>query len=144
MALLRDEVVTELYDKETNYFDLSDEIRVKARKMAAERLLSQEPTWFVEFRTWGLSLMDDSEKSESEVEVKTFARDLISHRVTTIWQNQKAATKRKARGDGGGDVKRQRTGKVGKCNGCQGKKQWCCLPCELAKLTTVFTLLCFL
>ena len=86
--------------------------------------------------------MDDSEKSESEV--KTFVRDLISHRVTTIWQNQKATTKRKARG-GGGDVKRQRTEKVGNCDRCQGKKQWCCLPCELAKLTTVlFTLLCFL
>jgi len=95
MALLRDEVVTELYDEETNYFDLSNEIRAKARKMAAERLLSQEPTWFVQFQTSGLSLMDDSEKSESVV--KTFARDLISHRVTTIWQNQKATTKRKAR-----------------------------------------------
>lgn len=141
MALLRDEVVTELYDEETNYFDLSDEIHVKARKMAMVGLLSQEPTWFVQFRTWGLSLMDDSEKSESVV--KTFVRDLISHRVTTIWQNQKAATKRKARG-GGGDVKRQRTEKVGNCDRCQGKKQWCCLPCELAKLTTVFTLLCFL
>ena len=70
MALLRDEVVTELYDEETNYFDLSNEIRAKARKMAAERLLSQETTWFVQFRTWGLSLMDDSEKSESVV--KTF------------------------------------------------------------------------
>ena len=105
MNLLRDEIVMELYDEEMNYFDLSDEIRAKARKMAAERLLSEEVTWFVEFRTWALSLMDGSKGRENEV--TTFARDLISHRMTVIWQNQKATTKQKAKGGGGGDVKRQ-------------------------------------
>ena len=71
MGLLCDEVVMELYDEEMNYFDLSDEICVKARKMAAERLLSEEVTWFVEFWTWALSLMDGSKGRENEV--MTFA-----------------------------------------------------------------------
>ena len=67
MGLLRDEVVTELYDEEMNYFDLSNETHAKARKMAAERLLSEEVTWFVEFWTWALSLMDGSKGRENEV-----------------------------------------------------------------------------
>ncbi len=67
MSLLCDEVVMELYDEEMNYFDLSDEICAKAWKMAAERLLSEEVTWFVEFRIWALSLVDGSKGRENEV-----------------------------------------------------------------------------
>jgi len=35
--------------------------------MAAERLLSEEVTWFVEFRIWALSLVDGSKGRENEV-----------------------------------------------------------------------------
>jgi len=134
LGFLRDEVVVELKGPEGIYHALEEPERKIIRRMAVERLLKEEPNWLHE---WETSLSDLSEDQRKIV--RPFSVDLISSRMTTIWQNNKASFKRKLVKDQVKEKenvgrKRQRTQELRKsCEECNGELQikWICPLCEI-------------
>jgi len=136
LGFLRDETVTELKGPEGNYHALDESERKTIRRMAVERFLKEEPNWL---HVWETSLSDLSEDQREMV--RPFTVDLISSRMTTIWQNNKASYKKKLIEDQFKDVenvgrKRQRTEALKKsCEECNVELQikWICPLCEVGQ-----------
>ena len=128
-------MVSEEFGEEGNYFLLREEQRMSLRRKAVRKVLANTPKWLDEHIEWALKQVQDGKGRREDV--IDFAGDLVGSRITIIWSNQKAASRRQ-RDHAERESKRSRLD-TEKCDRCSGEKQWCCLPCERAKMNTVYT-----
>jgi len=113
---VRDEIVAELYGRNSTFFSLSELERGLVRKEAVQRHLQEEPAWLVR---WENSLADLPE--EERKHARPFASNLLSSRMAMIWQSAMAQVKKTLlqEKEGCGKKRGRNEDGVKKCGECQ-------------------------